>query len=203
MAALKKRGPRPKSERVSREAIKRAAKESLAHAGSRPPTLRGIAERAGVDQALISYYFGSKDNLLYEMGAEGLKGFLDLESLGEPGSRKFGVEAIRTFLVRCDSRSGGMSFEALFHAAIVGSHFRPFLARLWSEDAPSRLAGPGGGKDRRLATELFLAQIIGLGVARYILKLEPLASASIERVAASYGPALSSVFAVPRTRSTP
>jgi AcrR family transcriptional regulator len=190
MPASRKRGRRRKSDGDTRAAIIRAAKESFAHAGPRAPSLRTIAERAGVDQALIFYYFGSKEKLFYEMGSEGLKNFLDLGSLGAPTSPRFGTALVKAFLEQCESSSSGMSFEAFFQGAIAGSHLRPLLTQLWSEDAPLRLRGHAHGGQDDLVTGLIVSQLLGLGIARYHLKLEPLASASIERVAEAYGPAL-------------
>ena len=190
MPASRKRGRRPKTEGDTRAAIIRAAKESFAHSGARPPALRAIAERAGVDQALIFYYFGSKEKLFYEMGSEGLKQLLDPRALGSPSSPKFGTALVRTFLEQCESRSSGMSFEAFFQGAIAGSHLRPLLTQLWSGDAPLRLQGRERGGHDNMVTGLIVSQLLGLGIARYHLKLEPLASASAERVAEAYGPAL-------------
>jgi len=191
MPASRKRGRRRKSDGDTRAAIIRAAKESFAHAGRRAPTIRAIAERAGVDQALIFYYFGSKEKLFYEMGSEGLKNFLDLRSLGSPTSSKFGTALVKAFLEQCESRSSGMSFEAFFQGAIAGSHLRPLLTQLWSEDAPTRLQVSDRDGHDNIVIGLIVSQLLGLGIARYLLKLEPLASTSVERVAAAYGPALS------------
>jgi len=198
MPPSRKRGRRPKTDGDTRAAIIRAAKESFAHAGRGAPTLRAIAERAGVDQALIFYYFGSKEKLFYEMGSEGLKNFLDLRALGSPSSPKFGTALVKAFLEQCESRSSGMSFEAFFQGAIAGSHLRPVLTQLWSEDAPLRLkVSDHGGRDS-IVIGLIVSQLLGLGIARYLLKMEPLASASIERVAGVYGPALTRLLSQAR-----
>jgi len=190
MPASRKRGRRRKADGDTRAAIIRAAKESFAHAGRRAPTLRAIAERAGVDQALIFYYFGSKEKLFYEMGSEGLKKFLDLRALGSPTSPRFGTALVKAFLEQCESRSYGLSFEAFFQGAIAGSHLRPVLTQLWSEDAPLRLQVRDRGGHDNIVTGLIVSQLLGRGIARYLLNLEPLASASRERVAEAYGPAL-------------
>jgi len=194
MPASRKRGRRRKADGDARAAIIRAAKESFAHAGRRAPTLRTIAERAGVDQALIFYYFGSKEKLFYEMGSEGLKKFLDLRSLGSPTSPRFGTALVKAFLEQCESRSSGMSFEAFFQGAIAGSHLRPLLTQIWSEEAPIRLQARDRSQQDKIAIGLIVSQLLGLGIARYLLKLEPLASASVERVAEAYGPALTLIL---------
>ncbi len=54
-------------DRGCRERILSAARELLREKGLSQPTLRAIAERAGVDPALINYYFGSKRELYEEL----------------------------------------------------------------------------------------------------------------------------------------
>lgn len=60
---LKKKPGRPEGESNVREAILDAAEVSFAELGYAGTTLRDVAERAHVTQALISYYFGSKHGL--------------------------------------------------------------------------------------------------------------------------------------------
>jgi hypothetical protein len=47
-----------------------------------------------------------------------------------------------------------------------------------------------GQRDVEYRASLVASQIIGLGIARYVVRLEPLASASVEDVAAAIGPTL-------------
>jgi hypothetical protein len=46
------------------------------------------------------------------------------------------------------------------------------------------------GADRELRATLVVAQLIGLATLRYVLRLEPLASAPIDTVTEQYGPLL-------------
>ena len=68
-AAKKKRaGPgRPEGASVAREKILGAAEETFAQHGYTGTSLRQIVERADVTQALVTYYFGSKDALFREV----------------------------------------------------------------------------------------------------------------------------------------
>jgi len=200
MSGARKRGRRSKAEGDTRATIKRAAKECLANARIRPPSLRSIAERAGVDQALVLYYFGSMENLFAELGSEGLQEFLDLRTLGSPSSPTFGTALVKAFLERCESRNSGMSFDAFYHGAIAGSYLRPLLTQVWTEEAPLRLQGARRGPQDQLVTQLVVSELLGLAISRYLLKLEPLASASIGRVAATYGPALTRLMTTPEQR---
>ena len=198
MSTSRKRGRRPRTKENTRLAIKRAAKDSLAQGGSGRPTLRTIAERAGVDQALVLYYFGSMDGLYSELALDGMRELLDQKVLGSPTSPHFGSSLITAIFDGSRSSSSGLPFETLFYGAIAGPQFRPLLAKLISEEMPERLSLDRRSRRDQLAVSLLVAQILGLGVVRYILKLEPAASASIQTIAKEYGPSLNLVL--PRTR---
>ena len=65
--AKRRRGPgRPPGARgeTSRESLLEAARDELAARGTSAFTLRGVAERAGVQAPLLNYYFGSRGDLL-------------------------------------------------------------------------------------------------------------------------------------------
>lgn len=65
--ALERRGPgRPAGGQggEGQQALLRAARELMAEKGSPRVTVREVAERAGVQPALVNYYFGSKGGLL-------------------------------------------------------------------------------------------------------------------------------------------
>jgi hypothetical protein len=57
------------------------------------------------------------------------------------------------------------------------------------------LAGAIGGRDAELRASLVASQMVGLAMARYVVRVEPLASASPEQVAAAMAPALQALLA--------
>ena len=62
----RRRGPRggaSRGESSTRDAILDAARASFLARGFAATTIRGVARTAGVDPALVSYYFGSKGDL--------------------------------------------------------------------------------------------------------------------------------------------
>ena len=61
-AASRRTGRRP-GDSGTREAILAAAREAFAADGYERATMRGVARAAGVDPALVSHYFGSKQGL--------------------------------------------------------------------------------------------------------------------------------------------
>lgn len=64
----KRNGPgRPEGESFAREKILRAAEAAFADRGFTGTSLRQIVERANVTQALVTYYFGTKEALFKEV----------------------------------------------------------------------------------------------------------------------------------------
>ena len=64
----KRAGPgRPEGESFARERILRAAEAAFAEHGYAGTSLREIVKRAHVTQALVTYYFGSKEALFKEV----------------------------------------------------------------------------------------------------------------------------------------
>src|SRR5207253_7351467 len=68
MKKKKRSGPgRPEGESFAREKILKAAEIAFAEHGYAGTSLREIVKRAHVTQALVTYYFGSKDALFKEV----------------------------------------------------------------------------------------------------------------------------------------
>jgi len=74
----------PEQQEQTRQALKQAAKELLYERSYRSITLRTLAERAGTQSAMVSYYFGSKEDLFAELlNDAGEERAAVLESLAE------------------------------------------------------------------------------------------------------------------------
>ncbi|MFD0331445.1 TetR family transcriptional regulator [Streptacidiphilus monticola] len=65
----RRRAGRPPGESRTRERILGAARSLFAEQGFDRTSLRGVAAAAGVDVALVSHYFGSKQRLFAEAAA--------------------------------------------------------------------------------------------------------------------------------------
>src|SRR5690242_4388711 len=75
------RPARPRDSAATRRALLAAGRELFADAGYEGTTVRAVAERAGVNQALLFRHFGSKEGLF----AEAVTGeALDLLAAGPP-----------------------------------------------------------------------------------------------------------------------
>lgn len=184
----RRRGRRPGGA-DTRAQLLAAARLEFAERGYEGATVRRIAERAGVDPAMVNHWFGGKEALFTAS--------LDIpvtpaQILAEilPGDpEQLGGRIVARFITVWDA-SGGGPLAALIQS--VAGHEE--AARMLREFVQNVLVGPIVGAvapDRHeLRGNLVGSQLLGLGMARYMLKLEPLASAGHDVVVAAIAPTL-------------
>lgn len=184
----RRRGRRPGGQDTRSELLA-AARAEFAERGYQGARVRSIAASAGVDAAMVNHWFGGKEGLF--VAAMDLP--IDPEAIlarilaGDPGQA--GERIVRTFISTWDAVGGG-PFVALLRS--VATHetaarmIREFITDVIFGRMVSRLA-----PDQQLLRACLCGtQVVGLGMARYVIKLEPLASADADTLAAAIGPNL-------------
>lgn len=181
----------------TRGQILEAARSSFAQKGYAGTTIRGVAGGAGVDAALVHHYFGAKEDLflaalqipvdprqvvpaVFDDGLEGagerlLRLFLSVWD--DPDVRRPLLAVVRTSL-------GQDGPAELLQGGLMATIFTPLREKL-----------PGPDADRR--AQLAASQLVGLIVARYVLRFEPLASLSTEELVGWVAPTLQRYFTGP------
>jgi len=161
----------------TREAILAAARRLFAERGFEDASMRAIAAEAGVDAALITHFFHSKANLLAESIDWPFDTDRELPRMLADGRDKAGERLVAVFVRTWDREGTRHPVITLLRAATT----EPTAARLLAEFMRTRLFGPLlaelGSDQPELRTNLVAAQLGGIALARYILHLEPLASA--------------------------
>ena len=167
-----------------------AARESFASKGFEGTTLRGVARAAGVDPALVHHYFGGKEGLFVaamelpvdpsQIADAILAG--PLESIGE--------RVVRNFVQAWEAPQTLLRMRAVLGAAMVNpamAHtLRDAVTRMILDRVAERLDAP----DARFRVSLVASHLMGVAFVRYILELEPLASADPDDIVARVGPVL-------------
>lgn len=180
----RRRGRPPRTESAgTRDRILDAAREEFSERGYEKTSVRGIAKSAGVDSALVHHYFGTKEQV-FEAAVEvafapALKGrdaVLDapVEEVGERMTRMiFGLwenPVTRTPLL------------AIVRSAVNNEAAAGVFRRLVAGQLLRRIAGQLDLPDAELRAELAAAQLVGIAMIRYVIKMEPLASADPEQI---------------------
>lgn len=173
----------------ARERILAAAATEFGERGYDGATMRAIAERAAVDAALLHHYFGSKSELFTATvdvpinPARLLPGALDGD-LAAAGER-----LVRLVVTTWDAPEFRPRGVAMVRAAIGNRRTSDLVVGFVSREIIQRIGDRiGHGADARHRASLVASQILGLIVGRYVVGLEPLASASVDRLVADVGP---------------
>ena len=173
----------------TKQSILEAARFAFAEKGFDKASIRAIASEAQVDPALVHHYFGTKEKLfLASMNAPINPAELVPKALEGPREQA-GERLVRLVLSIWDSPAGAAAI-GMFRSALSNE----WTARLLREFVVTQVL-------RRAATELSMnereapmraalmaTQMAGLITARYVLKIEPVASAPPETLVAALGP---------------
>lgn len=184
------RGGRRPGDSGTRDAILAAARESFGSTGFNGTTIRGVARAAGVDPALVHHFFGTKQGLFgsaMELPFDPSRVVADLLTDGTAG---LGERVVRTFLAIWDGTPGQGPMLALLRSAVTDERAANSLRAFLTRALLTPLAQATGHDRPELRANLVASQMIGLAVMRYVVRLEPLASAHADELAPALGPAL-------------
>jgi AcrR family transcriptional regulator len=175
----RRRGRRPAGE-DRRGDILVAARQEFGRRGFDGTTLRGIARAAGVDPRLVHHYFDGKDAVFAAAFELPVRPQDVVEPLLAPGPEGLGERLVRLFLSIWDTPAGRQRIVALLSASVAGEAGARMLREFLTREVFSRVVARLGSDDPELRASLAASQMMGLVFARYVLRLEPLASADAE-----------------------
>jgi AcrR family transcriptional regulator len=171
------RGRRPGSA-DTRLLILVAARGAFADRGFDGATVRDVAARAGVDPALVLHYFGSKQALF----VAAMQFPVDLQAmvrrlLGGPVD-EIGERYVRFVLDIWDDPATRSVMLGIVRSATTDPVAAAMLRRIVSEGPVLTLAAALDRPDATLRATLAGSQVVGLIMVRYVIGVEPLASAA-------------------------
>jgi AcrR family transcriptional regulator len=165
----------------TREDILDAARRLFSERGYQGATMRAIAAEAGVDAALVVHFFGNKATLLAEAVEWPFDPEVEMPKLLVDGRHHVGRHLVGLFVRTWDDEGSRNPILTLLRAATIepqaaamlrefmGGLYAPLMDRL-QVDQPE------------LRADLAVSQLLGLGLVRYLLRAEPLASATPQAV---------------------
>jgi AcrR family transcriptional regulator len=174
----------------TQEQIRQAARQRFLAEGYQAVSMRAIAADAGVDVALVSYYFGSKQGLfaaamaLPVNPADAFQAELDgdLHTLAE--------RVLRTMLTIWDDPILGTPLRTIAVTAAGDSDLNRLVREAVGREINARLSERLGEPDGAQRAAAFTTQMAGVVFARYVLRIEPIASMTIDDVVRHLAPSL-------------
>jgi AcrR family transcriptional regulator len=175
-------GPRSEG---TRRAILGAARATFAARGYEQTTIRAVAAQAGVDASMVMRYFGSKAGLF----TAAVTMDLDIPDLRSVPASDRGELLVRLFVTRWEHPVHGDEMIAMLRAGVTSETVAEQLQSVLGQLVTEPIAALGDERAAERGT-LIAAQLLGLGLCRYILRFEPLASMSADDVVAAVGPSV-------------
>jgi AcrR family transcriptional regulator len=193
-----RRAGRWRTGQQSRQRIIDAARNRFMRDGYERATVRAIATDAGVDVAMVYYFFGNKEGLFTESALTGPEHPLhQLAELLDEGTAQVGHRLVRRFIEQWDAGRVYEPLVAVWRGAAIQPQARNVLHNSLAGPVAERVAAQFGVSDAELRVELIASHLVGLAFARYQLRIEPLASAEVEDVVAWVGPTIERYLANP------
>lgn len=205
--ARTRRGPRSESGEA-RAAILAAARSLFLESDFSAVSLRQIAREAGVDTSLISYYFGTKQDLYNEVMALPSGPHLIIERVcARCTPDDLGEALIRAFVSAWDghvgefTERGSATLQGVIQAMLVQPNafeqVRGFYQHLLIDPVVEVLRQRYDAEEARLRATIGLSRLLGLFTTRYVVGLDALARIDGEKLVAREGPSLQQVLTGP------
>jgi AcrR family transcriptional regulator len=195
MSPARSRTGRRSGDSGTREAILESARRQFADHGYDGATIRAIAAGAGVDPALVHHFYGDKERLFAAAVQLPIVPSEVITAALADSARPTGVTAgqhmVASALALWESDVLVGPFQGLLRSALTSEQAARMLREFLTEAILAPVASladdtdPGGTQFR---ASLVASQMLGLALARYVLKFGPVAGASREELAAAIGP---------------
>lgn len=186
------RGRRPGGS-DTRERILTAARERFLADGYQTVTLRSVAAAAGVDGALPSYFFGSKQGLFAASMSLAVNPADVLDPLLAGESDGLAERVLRGMLGVWDNPTSGPPLRTMLTTAMTDPALTRLVREAVGRELIDRLTARFGGPDGPEHAAAFSSQVAGLILSRYVLELEPIASMTPDAIVHRCAPALQTI----------
>jgi AcrR family transcriptional regulator len=171
----------------TREAILASARDAFARHGYDGATIRGIAGAADVDPALVYHFFNSKEQLFTAALNLPIDPRRIADAVLQGGPREqVGERMMRTFLSVWREPDSRAPLLALLRSATTNEQAAAAFRQFITSGLLARIAEPLNVS--RLRLEAVVAQMLGTMLLRYVVGIEPLASATDDEVVAMVAP---------------
>jgi AcrR family transcriptional regulator len=184
-------GRRP-GQTQTKDEILIAARNQFAARGYGGATIRGIAAEAGVNPALVHHFYGSKDQVFVAALNLPFNPALLVGTLLEGPREQIGERILRLFLNLWQDPDTRLPFFALVRSVTTSPEVADQLRQFLETAVLAKVAAALGLPALRLTAAA--SQMIGLAVVRYVIKAEPMASATEDEVVELIGPVIQHYF---------
>jgi len=152
--------------------------------------MRGIAGRAGVDAALVHHYFGTKERLFAAAMQLPINPSVMVPEILAGPRDEVGERVVRLVLRIWGDEAGRGALRTMLGSAMTNEAAATMLRQFVGRALLARVAAELEVPDAALRVGLVGSHVVGLAILRYVLKVEPLASASEEEIVRLMAPTI-------------
>jgi AcrR family transcriptional regulator len=175
---------------LTRAAILDAAREAFATRGYDAVSIRAVAREAGVDPALAHRFFGSKENLFVTAMELPIAPSELVQTLLAEGTDGLGERVVASILAVYDAPAGFAPFLAMLRGATSNEKAATMLREFLTTEILGRIAAAAAPDNAQLRASLAGSQVLGLAMARYVIRLPGIADGDPALLAACAGPTI-------------
>ncbi|RII22125.1 transcriptional regulator BetI [Streptomyces sp. YIM 130001] len=178
-------GATPRRSDATRAAILEAARERFAADGYERATIRAIARDAGIDPSMVMRYYGNKEGLFAAASEIDLR-FDELPGIRIGADQHVGAALVSHFLDRWERDD---VLTALLRVGVTNDAAARRMQEIFKEQLGPLVAAvcPVPEEAPRRAS-LAASQILGMALARYVLRFPPAVEMTREEVIAWLAP---------------
>ena len=178
-----------------RRVVTDAAMAVYARQGYVRTTIRGVAAAAGVAPDVVRRYYANREELFGAVLRLPVDPATAIAQLLAPGIDGLGERLVRVAFTMLDEPETREQIAAMVRDGVSTVKAATLLREFLESVIVDRIASVLGVPDARMRVTLAVSYIAGAAGARYVLRMEPLASASVDELVRLVAPAVQTALA--------
>jgi AcrR family transcriptional regulator len=180
---------RSRSDRT-KAAILTAARARFAAHGYERTTIRGVAADAGIDPSMVMRYYGNKVQLFDSALAIDLR----VPDLSNVSADDLPRTLVRHFLTRWEGDPSDDALLVLMRSAVTNEHAAARMHHVFATQVAPALAAAVGPEVAARSAGLVSAQLLGLALTRYLLRLPAVTALTPDQIETALAPAIAATL---------
>ncbi len=174
-----------------------AARAAYSRRGYVGTTLKGVAAAAGVAPDVMQRYYRNREQLFAAAMRLPFDPATSVAQLLAPGIDGMGERLVRVTLRMLDDPETRDQLAEMVRDGAGASKATASLREFLESAVVDRVVSVLGVPDARMRVSLATSYLVGIAASRYVLQIEPLASATEDEIVALVAPAIQTALTTP------
>ena len=184
------------SDDITRQVLD-AARAAYAKRGYVETTVKGVAAAAGVAPDVVRRYYANREALFAAAMRLPVDPATSIAQLLAPGIDGLGERMVRVTLRMLDDPETRDQLAEMVRMGAGANKATASLREFFESAVVDRVVTFLGVPDARMRASLAMSYLLGVATARYVLRIEPLASATEDEIVAMVAPAVQAALTTP------